>query len=209
MRIAQFTVALVLAGTCAAARAADAPLDGKALYAPCVVCHQPTAWGTPDGTIPGLAGQRRAYLEEVLRRFASRERRGPGMDVVAAHTAFRDPQRRARLASYLAELPPAPHPVRGPRAAHALGRSVYAHACATCHGHDGRGGRNPAVPRLACQHYPYLRQRLEQPDTMHLAAPSVDLRAFIEQLSPAERDAVASYAADLCASSRAGSKQPW
>jgi hypothetical protein len=26
--------------------------DGKALYGPCVVCHQPNAWGSPDGRIP-------------------------------------------------------------------------------------------------------------------------------------------------------------
>jgi mono/diheme cytochrome c family protein len=44
------------------AQAAPAISDGSRLYAPCVVCHQPNASGSPDGAIPNLAGQQDRYL---------------------------------------------------------------------------------------------------------------------------------------------------
>ena len=85
---------LVLASLCLgsfhATRAAGA--DGMRLYAPCVTCHQPNAWGSPDGLIPNLAGQQERYLERQLSEFRSGARVDPAMQMAAvkAATGYRE-----------------------------------------------------------------------------------------------------------------------
>jgi cytochrome c553 len=59
MRHAVLTMAFV-----GVTHAAPSMSDGRRLYAGCVVCHQPNAWGSTDGTIPNLAGQQKRYLEK-------------------------------------------------------------------------------------------------------------------------------------------------
>src|ERR1035438_8238893 len=73
------------------AQAAPSISDGSRLYAPCVVCHQPNAWGSPDGAIPNLAGQQKRYLEKQLAVFRSGARQDTAMQIVAAHPMFSDP----------------------------------------------------------------------------------------------------------------------
>src|SRR5450631_3910640 len=67
-RLLQALLILTIFGV---AQAAPLPSDGSRLYAPCGVCHQPNAWGSPDGTIPNLAGQQKRYLEQQLALFRS------------------------------------------------------------------------------------------------------------------------------------------
>ena len=78
--------------------------NGRQLYAPCVVCHQPNAWGSPDGLIPNLAGQQARYLERQLATFRSGARVDTAMQVVAAHPTFGSQENIAALAAYLSAL---------------------------------------------------------------------------------------------------------
>src|SRR5450759_3953491 len=75
---------LTLAIFCVA-QAAHSISDGSRLYRPCVVCHQPNAWGSPDGAIPSLAGQQERYLERQLALFRSGARVDTAMQIVTAH----------------------------------------------------------------------------------------------------------------------------
>ncbi len=188
----------LLAWACGAhAQASASSLDGRSLYGACVVCHQPNADGSPDGAIPSLAGQRRGYLLEQLRGFGTRERRAPGMDVVAAHSTFRDPERMLALADYLAALPPNRHPVRGPAEVDAAGAHLYRARCAGCHGVRGRGV-GAQLPVLACQHYPYLRRRLDVLPAAHGKPPAPAIEAAAAILPPRSKDALAAYISHLC-----------
>ena len=116
-----------------------APMDGKRLYAPCVVCHQPNAWGSPDGAIPNLAGQQSRYLERQLAVFRAGARVDTAMQVVAAHPTFGDQHNIVTLANYLSDLDANPNPVKGSGDHLRVGQELYAHICAACHGVEGKG----------------------------------------------------------------------
>jgi cytochrome c553 len=87
--------------------------DGSRLYAPCGVCHQPKAWGSPDGTIPNLAGQQKRYLEKQFALFSTGARVDAAMQVVTAHPIFDKQNDIVVLATYLSELGANPNPVMG------------------------------------------------------------------------------------------------
>jgi cytochrome c553 len=63
--------ALLIFAIVGVAHATPSISDGRRLYAPCGICHQPKAWGSPDGTIPNLAGQQKRYLERQFSLFSS------------------------------------------------------------------------------------------------------------------------------------------
>src|SRR5271155_4208318 len=114
-------VALTL-GLVGAAQAAPSVSDGSRLYAPCAVCHQPNAWGSPDGTIPSLAGQQKRYLERQLALFRSGARVDTAMQVVTAHETFSNQKNIVAIASYLSGLDANPDPVRGSGEHHRVGQ---------------------------------------------------------------------------------------
>src|ERR1700687_4093437 len=95
------------------APAAPANSDGSRLYRPCMVCHQPNAWGSPDGAIPGLAGQQERYLERQLDVFRSGARVDTAMQIVTAHPSVNSQDDIIALARYLSALQPNPNPVKG------------------------------------------------------------------------------------------------
>src|ERR1017187_6824298 len=85
-------------------QAAPSISDGGRLYAPCVVCHQPNAWGSPDGAIPHLAGQQERYLEKQLAVFLSPSRIDTATQVVTAHQTLNNQDDILALARYLSGL---------------------------------------------------------------------------------------------------------
>ena len=96
-RCARFLLLILPVAVGAVTNAAPAPYDGKALYGPCVVCHQPNAWGSPDGRIPSLAGQTDGYLANQFASFRSGTWIGTAMHVVSADSRFDDPSDISRL----------------------------------------------------------------------------------------------------------------
>ncbi len=187
--------ALALAGL--ASRAAAAPSGGSRLYAPCVVCHQPSGWGAPDGSIPNLAGQQRRYLERQLSLFRSGARVDTAMQVVAAHPGFTDEHNVAALAAYLSELEPNPHPVTGSGEHLRVGQELYTHICAACHGADGRGNAENRVPRIAGQHYPYLLRQIEAAANLHKDLAPPEMTSALRSMRPQEKDALADFVSRL------------
>src|SRR5450631_2342015 len=137
------------------AHAAPSISDGSRLYAPCGVCHQPKAWGSPDGTIPNLAGQQKRYLEKQFALFSTGARVDMAMQVATAHPMFGNPNNIAVLATYLSGLDANPNPVVGSGKHLRVGQELYTHICAACHGVGGGGESGNRVPRIAGQHFPY------------------------------------------------------
>jgi cytochrome c553 len=176
-----------------AAQAAPANSSGSRLYAPCVVCHQPNAWGSPDGAIPNLAGQQRRYLEKQLAVFRSGAREDTAMQVVAAHPTFSDQHNIVALASYLSGLVANPNPMIGSGEHLRVGQELFAHICAACHGADGRGEAGNRVPRIAGQHYPYLRRQIEAAAGLHKDLAPPEMTGALRGMRPQEKDALADY----------------
>jgi cytochrome c553 len=172
-------------------------MDGKRLYAPCVVCHQPNAWGSPDGAIPNLAGQQSRYLERQLAVFRAGARVDTAMQVVAAHPTFGDQHNIVTLANYLSDLDANPNPVKGSGDHLRVGQELYAHICAACHGVDGRGQGGNRVPRIAGQHYPYLRRQIEAAANLHKDLAPPEMTSALRGMRPQEKDALADYISRL------------
>jgi cytochrome c553 len=171
--------------------------DASRLYASCVVCHQPNAWGSPDGAIPNLAGQQKRYLERQLVVFRSGARVDTAMQIVAAHSTFSNPQNIAALANYLSRLDANPNPVEGSGEHLRVGQELYAHICAACHGVNGRGEPGNRVPRIAGQHYPYLRRQIEAAAALHKDLAPPEMTSALRGMRPQEKDALADYISRL------------
>lgn len=179
------------------AQAAAAAADGSRLYAPCVVCHQPSAWGSADGSIPNLAGQQKRYLATQLALFASGARVDAAMQVVTAHPKSADHSNFAALSSYLSALRWNPSPVEGSGEHLRVGQEIYTHICAACHGPDGRGQASNRVPRIAGQHYPYLRRQVEEAARLHRDLAPPEMTSALRGMREPEKDALADYVSRL------------
>jgi cytochrome c553 len=168
-------------------------------YAPCVVCHAPQGWGSPDGDIPSLAGQQKTYLERQLAAFHFGVRVDVPMQLVTAHSAFQDHRDIAALACYLSALDVNPRPVTGKGDHLRVGQEIYVHICAACHRSDGAGDPGNVVPRIAGQQYPYLRRQIEQAAELHRDAPP-EMTSALRGMHDQEKDALADYMSRLGAS---------
>jgi cytochrome c553 len=199
----QFLLLVLFVAVGTVTHAASPMHDGKGLYAPCIVCHQPNAWGSPDGRIPNLAGQGEGYLANQIAAFRSGARTGTAMHVVSAHSRFGDPSDVTALAEYLSALDMNPKPVVGPGENLRLGQEIYAYICATCHGFNGEGGRKGNVPRIAQQHYPYLRREIMDIARLHRKISNAGEDLVLGRLSAVGKDAVADYISRLSKSEAA------
>jgi cytochrome c553 len=180
-----------------AAQAAPANSDGRRLYRPCMVCHQPNAWGSPDGAIPGLAGQQERYLERQLTLFGSGARVDTAMQIVTAHASAGGQDDIIALARYLSALEPNPKPAEGSGKHLRLGQELYTHICAACHGVAGQGEAGNRVPRLAGQNYPYLKRQIEAAAALHKDLAPPEMTAALQSMRPQEKDALADYISRL------------
>ena len=185
-----------------AAQSALAASEGARLYAPCVVCHQPSAWGSMDGSIPNLAGQQKHYLDTQLELFASGARVDTAMQVVTAHPKAAEGANFAAVATYLSALQWNPSPVTGSGEHLRVGQEIYTHICAACHRADGRGQAANRVPRIAGQHYPYLRRQVEEAARLHRELAPPEMTSALRGMRVSEKDALADYV------SRLGSSEP-
>jgi cytochrome c553 len=195
--IAAASIAAVLAVAGVSVQAAAPGADGRQLYAPCVTCHEPNAWGSPDGSIPNLAGQQKRYLERQLAAFRSGIRVDTAMQVVSEHPKFGSQKNIDAVAGYLSMLDPNPDPIKGSGAHLRVGQETYTHICAACHGVDGRGDSGNRVPRIAGQHYPYLRRQVDAAADLHRDFAPPEMTSALRGMTDPQRDAVADYVARL------------
>ena len=189
--------ALLIFAIIGVAHATPSIADGSRLYAPCGVCHQPKAWGSPDGTIPNLAGQQKRYLERQFSLFSSGARVDTAMQVVAAHPAFGNVNNIRVLATYLAGLDANPDPVKGSGEHLRVGLELYTHICAACHGVDGGGQSGNRVPRIGGQHFPYLSRQIEAGATLHKDLAPPEMTSALRGMRPQEKEALADYISRL------------
>jgi cytochrome c553 len=193
----RFFASMLAVAAFGAAQASPSISEGSRLYAPCGACHAPKAWGSMDGAIPNLAGQQRRYLENQLALFRSGTRVDPAMQVVAVHSSVRDQHEIAALSSYLSGLDSNPNPVTGSGEHLRVGQEIYAHICAACHGADGRGEAGNRVPRIAGQHYPYLRRQIDVAAALHRELAPPEMTGALRGMQSQEKDALADYISRL------------
>jgi cytochrome c553 len=137
--------------------------DAPPAYAHCASCHLHDGSGRPDGSIPRLNGQSRAVLQNKLYRLRSGMLRLPVMDPFARTL---EPREISEVAVYLSKLPDTPSGPSGPSdasdEARAIGASLYAEHCASCHGANGEGHDGLFASRLCGQYAGYMERRLRE-----------------------------------------------
>ena len=183
---------------------------GMVLYLKhCAGCHGRHAWGDGPREIPVLAGQREGYLMRQLVRFVSGARQGSEMHGPVMHDTLQPPdvdraQAFRDLATYLASASRNPQPELGDGLALTLGERDYTRGCSGCHGNEGAGSDDGAIPAIGGQSYGYLLSQLRTFAAGHSAHPAVADSPVA--LSAEEQPAVADYVSRLSYLSAVGAR---
>ena len=133
---------------------------GAHYFTICANCHGARGGGSVDGKVPRIGGQ---YFRVIVRQLVA-FRHGRRWDILMENFADQhripDAQAIADVAGYVSHLEdPTPAGLgSGELVAH--GASVYVRRCETCHGTTGQGNPDRVIPRLAGQHYEYLRRQM-------------------------------------------------
>jgi len=190
--------------------------NGEDINELCAGCHGEFAQGGKDGEYPRLAGMPAAFISRQLHLFRDRKRPNMPMLEYVDERQFPDDD-IADISAYLEQmkletkLPPLKE---GPEfdayerlqltkrllniAAYPgdveLGRKLYNKECRSCHGRDGVGDVEKAVPMLAGQYTNYLQRQVQKylkGIRIHdVDAPDEELLA---EFSPEEIEAILAY----------------
>jgi cytochrome c553 len=159
--------------------------NGEEINEVCAGCHGEYGQGGKEGEYPRLAGMPSAFLAKQLYLFRDRIRPNLAMVEYVDHRQMPD-EDIEDIAKYLEQielktkLPPADENAPGfnayerlleskrlmqiPRAPGdvEMGRKIYARECGSCHGREGMGNREKAVPMLAGQYTAYLWRQVKK-----------------------------------------------
>jgi cytochrome c553 len=163
----------------------------------CTWCHGVSAQGYSPA--PGLAGQRREYIQNQLKNFSEHTRDNPfSQQYMWGAAENLSPAAAHDLSFYFSTLSPKAAN-DGDRELEAKGRAIYQLgmpesnivACVACHGPNAEGVGE--IPRLGGLAYTYLKSRLEQWGQGYHAAAKPPMPRIASKLSSNQIEALASY----------------
>jgi cytochrome c553 len=134
--------------------------QGAEVFRTCAMCHGPDGGGTLDGQVPRIAGQHTAVLRKQILDYRYDRRWDLLMESIAGRHDLPNAQTIADVTAYINGID------RGPQIGHGDGRLLqqgaanYAQLCRGCHGVAAQGDAAHTIPRLAGQHYEYLRRQI-------------------------------------------------
>jgi cytochrome c553 len=173
------------------------PEHGRALFVACATCHGADGGGRAKDGIPSIAGQHYQFVLEQLVDFRETERVDLRMNAAASPHGLKGPQDLADVAAYVSDLQPLPTGDTGPGQFLVVGQNVYARACSHCHGVAADGNGKLRYPRLAGQHFGYLKHQMEIMVAGDRPNVSWDHMKLLESLTPEEMTGIAGYLARL------------
>jgi len=132
---------------------------GGELFNGCAACHGSDGGGSRDGLIPRLAGQHASVLQKQLVDYRYDRRWDPRMQAVVDQHSL-SPETIADVSAYISQLDRDVGIGTGDGSLLRRGAAAYARSCRGCHGRAAQGDAARAVPRLAGQHYEYLRRQI-------------------------------------------------
>ncbi len=184
----------VQAARIAAVLESTAPPGEPAAYAHCASCHLHDGSGRPDGSIPRLAGQRQAVLENKLHRLRTGIARLPVMDPFARTLT---PNEITEIAKHLSALPVAESTARALRKVERIrGALRYALHCASCHGPNAEGHDGLFASKLCGQYAGYLYRRLDEIATRVRGDADAIMQDAIADVSVGELRVIAAWLAE-------------
>lgn len=179
-----------------ALRAAADAQRGAATYRLCHGCHRAGGLGSDDGIYPRLAGQHDTVLIKQLIDIRTGRRDNPTMYPFASEREV-STQDVADLAAYLSTLPSPADNARGDGKALERGKALYQKDCVVCHGKSGAGVADQFYPRVAGQHYPYLKKEVTRIAQGSRRNANPRMAAIVKRYSAADIAAVADYMSRL------------
>jgi cytochrome c553 len=189
MRIA-FVVLLMLAA--AAPAVAQVPAAIKDKLAICAACHGQTG-NNDNPQYPVLAGQTARYIYLQLRDFKEGRRHDPNMDAVVQPLTRED---MLALGDWFSRQKQAPSPFKADPAKVAEGKKKSDEVlCPMCH-LGGFTGQNE-IPRVAGQHYEYIKKQLMDFKARRRTNDAGNMTAVAATLSDADIENLAQYATSL------------
>ncbi len=167
----------------------------------CQECHGADG-NNENGQFPKLAGQQRTYIAKQLRDFQTGLRRHPIMTAMA--DGLSEAQRFDIAAYFASREQIRTRSPADPQVARELFERGDAERgiapCASCHGRDGRGqnAETLVAPRVAGQHYFYLRaQLMDWRSGERRNSPGDVMNRTAERLDDGEISALADYLSGL------------
>ena len=134
---------------------------GRELFAQCATCHGPDGNGTPNGSIPRIAGQHFRVLARQIADFRNGARWDMRMEGVAtSHEIIPELQDISDVATYVSTLGRDGARGVGDGQHVERGAAIYRESCASCHGAEAQGDNRRGIPRLAGQHSGYLARQI-------------------------------------------------
>jgi len=186
---------LALAGLIAALAAADVSAQADAIKdkaQTCVACHGPNGNST-DPQYPILAGQTARYIFLELRDFKEGRRHDPQMDPMATNLT---PDDMLALGDYFSKQTKTPNGFKADGNKVALGAKKSDEVlCTMCHA-GGFLGQNE-IPRVAGQHYAYIKKALSDFKTRKRTNDAGNMTSVAGTLSDADIENLAHYIANL------------
>jgi cytochrome c553 len=135
-------------------------VQGEQVFRGCAACHGPDGGGKRDGQVPRIAGQHASVLRKQLLDYRYDRRWDPRMESIASRHNLPSVQAIADVTAYVSRLEREPAIGTGDGRLLQQGAASYSHLCRGCHGPVGQGDAAHGMPRLAGQHYEYLRRQI-------------------------------------------------
>ena len=194
MRLVPSLAAVVLFAVCSPATAQSPPASGDAAAKAqvCAACHGANGNST-DPQYPVLAGQNARYLYLQLRDFKEGRRHDPQMDPMAAPLSRDD---MLALADHFSKQKPAPVAFKADPAKVAAGKKKSDEVlCPMCHLGEFAGQNE--IPRVAGQHYQYVKKQLADFKARRRTNDAGNMTAVAATLSDDDIENLAQYIANL------------
>jgi cytochrome c553 len=186
------TLAILVLGAHALAQAPAAPADAAAKAQVCAACHGPNGNST-DPQYPVLAGQNARYIYLQLKDFKEGRRHDPQMGPMAAPLTRDD---MLALADYFSRQKPAPVAFKADPAKVAAGKKKTDEVlCPMCHLGEFAGQNE--IPRVAGQHYQYVKKQLADFKARRRTNDAGNMTAVAGALSDEDIEDLAQYIANL------------
>jgi cytochrome c553 len=170
---------------------------GAGHFETCAACHGPDGGGTRDGQVPRIGGQHVSVVEKQLLDYRHDRRWDLRMEHFADRHHLGDGQAVADVAAYIQQLDPSGPAGQGSGKSVNAGAALYAQRCSSCHGANAGGDEARAIPRVAGQHYEYLRRQFYDAVDGRRPNFSPEHIRLLAQLEHDDIEAVADYLSRL------------
>ena len=158
----------------------------------CAACHGPNGNST-DSQYPKLAGQTARYIYLELKDFKEGRRHDPHMEPMLKSLSQED---MLALADYYTKQTPTPTGFKADAAkVNAGAKKADEVLCTMCHS-GGFSGQNE-IPRVAGQHYAYIKKQLNDFKARHRTNDAGNMTSVASTLSETDIENLAQYIANL------------